>query len=133
MWVRGERLSRSEKTSLRRLVDLEAKKRPICSARNVALQTSTPFLTSRTNLTLRLRFARRSAASDCVSNVVRILKTYRQTVGEDLSYTEVFKIIMEEVRVCEERSDELRRRVCWIFGYSCVKALLPTSPGILTL
>ncbi|GMH94345.1 hypothetical protein TrST_g2692 [Triparma strigata] len=37
-----------------------------------------------------------SAASDCVSNVVRILKTYRQTVGEDLSYTEVFKIIMEE-------------------------------------
>ena len=114
--MRGERLSRTEETSLRRRVDLEARrKRPICSARNVALQTSTPFLTSRTNLTLRLRFACRSAASDCVSNVVRILKTYRQTVGQDLSYTEVFKIIMEEVRVCEEQSDELRRRVCWIF------------------
>ncbi|GMI01061.1 hypothetical protein TrLO_g490 [Triparma laevis f. longispina] len=37
-----------------------------------------------------------SAASDCVSNVLRILKTVRQTTEEDLTYKEVFDKLLEE-------------------------------------
>ena len=37
-----------------------------------------------------------SATSDCVSNLVRVLKTYRQTDKEDVGWMEVYERLKKE-------------------------------------